>query len=95
MIMRHRDRMKFNPSGKNSYILPCVADFNFTSAFENDLDNGAPFRVMAVNGNKMYQFISALDFITLADKYNSPKMKQLAATLNEESNPVLVTVTLK
>lgn len=109
LIMRHRDRMKFNPSGKNSYlgtivydkfksktlILPCVADYNFTSAFENDLDNGAPFRVMAVNGNKMYQFISALDFINLADKYNSPKMKEVAASLNEESNPILVTCTLK
>ncbi len=108
LIMRHPDRMKFNPSGKSylgtivydkfkskTLILPCVADYNFHGAFENDLDNGAPFRVMATSGNKMYQFISALDFISLADKYNSPKMKEVAAGLNEESNPVLVAVTLK
>ena len=107
LIMRHPDRMKFNPSGNylgtivydklksKTLILPCVADYNFHGAFENDLDNGAPFRVMATSDNKMYQFISALDFISLADKYNSPKMKEVAAGLNDESNPVLVAVTLK
>lgn len=107
ILMRHGDRVKFNPSGSRigtivydklkskTLILPCTDVDDFRGSFENDLDNGSPFRVMMTNGNKMYQIISALDFITLADKYNSPKMKQLAATLNEESNPVLVTVTLK
>ena len=107
ILMRHGDRVKFNPSGSRigtivydklkskTLILPCTDVDDFRGSFENDLDNGSPFRVMMTNGNKMYQIISALDFITLADKYNSAKMKQLAATLNEESNPVLVTVTLK
>ena len=107
MIMRHSDRVKFNPSGSRigtivfdklksqTLLLPCAVEDKFRGSFENDLDNGAPFRVMATCGNKMYQIISALDFITLADKYNSPKMKEVAAGLNDESNPVLVAVTLK
>lgn len=107
MIMRHSDRVKFNPSGSRigtivfdklksqTLLLPCAVEDKFRGSFENDLDNGAPFCVMATCGNKMYQFISALDFISLADKYNSPKMKEVAAGLNDESNPVLVAVTLK
>lgn len=107
MIMRHSDRVKFNPSGSRigtivfdklksqTLLLPCAVEDKFRGSFENDLDNGAPFRVMATSDNKMYQIISALDFITLADKYNSPKMKEIAAGLNDESNPVLVAVTLK
>ena len=62
---------------------------------KNDLDNGAPFLPRSIVGNKMYQIIDAITFMDLASKCNSLKMKEVAAKLNEESNPVIVEVTLK
>ena len=41
-----------------------------------------------------YNF-GATDFISYAEKSNSPKMKEAAAKLTEDSNPVLIVVTLK
>ena len=43
----------------------------------------------------MFQFIEAYDFIELAEQCNVPRMKEVAATLTEESNPVMVVATLK
>lgn len=43
----------------------------------------------------MYQIIDAITFMDLASKCNSLKMKEVATKLTEESNPVLVEVTLK
>ena len=63
--------------------------------FVNDIDGGAPFDPQHCIGNKMYQIIAADKFIEYATKSNSPKMKEIAATLTEESNPVLVVATLK
>ena len=65
------------------------------SGFANDLDNGMPFRPTAMLGNKMYQFVDAALFITMASKTNSIRMKEIASKLTEESNPVLIEVTLK
>jgi hypothetical protein len=31
----------------------------------------------------------------MSKKYNSPRMKEIAATLTEESNPVMIEATLK
>lgn len=62
---------------------------------ENDLDGGAPFVPHVVNGDKMYQILDAMTFIDIAQKSSSAKMKQVAATLAEESNPVIIEVTLK
>ncbi len=61
----------------------------------NDIDGGAPFWPKAIDGNRLYQTINADDFIEIAAASNSAKMKEVAATLTEESNPVLVVVALK
>ena len=62
---------------------------------KNDLDGGAPFWPKTVSNGKMYQMIDAIEFIELAEKCSSEKMKAVAATLNENSNPVLVVAVLK
>ena len=43
----------------------------------------------------MFSFVDAGTFIEMSKKCNSPKMKEVARKLTEESNPVLVEVTLK
>ena len=64
--------------------------------FINDIDGtGDYFSPTQMFGNKMYQVVSADLFIEAAAKSNSQKMKQVAATLTEESNPVIVVATLK
>lgn len=65
------------------------------TGFVNDIDGGIPFYPDVVEGNKMYQVIDAISFIDLAAMSNSPKMKAVAKKLGEESNPVIIEVTLK
>ena len=43
----------------------------------------------------MYQLVDAIKFMDYAEQSSSQKMKEIAAQLNEESNPVMVVVTLK
>ena len=43
----------------------------------------------------MYELVDAISFIEQAQKSKSAKMKRIAASLTEESNPVLIEVTLK
>jgi hypothetical protein len=64
-------------------------------AFTNDIDGGMPFWPTKHIGNKLYQFVDAGTFIEMSKKYNSPRMKEIAATLTEESNPVMIEATLK
>ena len=76
----------------------CALPYNYefmAFGFTNDIDGGAPFVPLRVVGNKMYQTVDAMIFMEYAQKSNSPKMKEIAATLTEESNPVLVVATLK
>lgn len=61
----------------------------------NDIDNGMPFWPNLVTGNKMYQIIDALAFINMSENTNSAKMKEIASTFTENSNPVLVVATFK
>ena len=71
-------------------------DPSFTlEGFKNDLDGGAPFLPSVVKDGKMYQTINAIDFIEMAEKSTSARMKEVASQLTEESNPVVVEVTLK
>ena len=71
-------------------------DPSFTlEGFKNDLDGGAPFLPSVVKDGKMYQLVNAIDFIEMAEKSTSARMKEVAAQLTEESNPVVVEVTLK
>lgn len=65
------------------------------SGFTNDLDGGMPFWPTKHIGNKLYQFVDAGTFIEMSKKYNSPRMKEIAATLTEDSNPVIIEATLK
>ena len=63
--------------------------------FNNDLDNGAPFWPVHIsNQGEMIMPLSAAKFTELSEKYDSPEMKRVAATLTEESNPVMVVVKL-
>ena len=64
-------------------------------AFTNDIDGGMPFWPIKHIGNKLYQFVDAGTFIEMSKKYNSPRMKEIAATLTENSNPVMIEATLK
>ncbi len=71
-------------------------DPSFTlEGFKNDLDGGAPFLPSVVKDGKMYQLVNAIDFIEMAEKSTSAGMKEVASQLTEESNPVVVEVTLK
>lgn len=66
-----------------------------TTGFVNDLDGGTPFWPTYISGNKMFRLVDADEFIESAAQSKSDRMKEIAATLTEESNPVLVVVTLK
>lgn len=65
------------------------------AGFVNDLDGGAPFVPRYIKDGKMYQIMEAIRFMDLADKCKSPAMKKVAASMNEDSNPVLIEVVLK
>ena len=62
---------------------------------ENNVDGGMPFLPGAHSNGKLYQIVSAIDFIDAAEMSNSAEMKKVAANLTEESNPVLIVATLK
>jgi len=60
----------------------------------NDIDGGPSFWPLHISREgKMVSVISAIDFIDAAKESQSQKMKQVAATLTEESNPVVMVVT--
>ena len=66
-----------------------------SAALVNDLDSGLPFWPFEIQGEKMYMLVAAERFIELSKKYDSPRVKEIASALTDESNPVLVAVTLK
>ncbi len=65
------------------------------AGFTNDLDGGMPFYPTYMNDGKMYRLVDAVDFIEFAQMGNSARMKEVASKLTDDSNPVLVVVTLK
>lgn len=65
------------------------------AGFTNDLDGGMPFYPTYMNDGKMYRLVDAVDFIEFAQMGNSARMKEVASKLTDDSNPVLVLVTLK
>ena len=77
-----------------TYSLKFNKKFN-TVGFVNDIDGGMPFWPQYHIDNCLYKFVDAADFIKMASVSSSAKMKEIAATLTEESNPVLVKVELK
>lgn len=64
-------------------------------SFVNDLDGGMGFHPMFIENGRMYQVVDATDFMEEAEKSSSLQMKQVASQLTEDSNPVIVEVTLK
>ncbi len=54
-----------------------------------------PFYPTYMNEGKMYRLVDAVDFIEFAQMGNSARMKEVASKLTDDSNPVLVVVTLK
>ena len=92
----HEERLSYVYFNKKSGECCRVSkDNNGKDCFVNDLDGGAPFWPKTVANGKMYQMIDAIEFIELAEQCSSEKMKAVAATLNENSNPVLVIASLK
>lgn len=65
-----------------------------TTGLQNDIDNGMPFWPTAIIGDKMYQIIDAIHFIQQSERSRSAKMKEIAAGLTENSNPVIIAATL-
>ena len=84
----------YNKVNGKTYSLKFNKKFN-VNGFLNDLDGGMPFWPQSCIGNCLYRFVEASDFIEMASKSTSSKMKEVAATITEESNPILVKVTLK
>ena len=84
----------YDKANGKTHSLKFNKKFN-TIGFVNDIDGGMPFWPRYHIGNKLYKFVSAQEFIFMASKSSSAKMKEVAAKLTEESNPVLVVVTLK
>ncbi|MBR7157823.1 MAG: 6-bladed beta-propeller [Bacteroidales bacterium] len=70
-------------------------DVKGLAGFTNDLDGGVPFVPRYIKDGRMYQIMDAIRFMDLAERGNSKKMKEVAAQLNEDSNPVLIEVILK
>lgn len=75
-------------------MLPYDKDLEI-HAFNNDLDGGVPIQPQGITGNKLYQSINATQFIAYSKRFNSKKMKEIAAGLTENSNPVVIVATLK
>ena len=59
-------------------------------AFNNDIDGGLPFNPVIIKGDKMFQFVDAYNFIKYSKGCSSPKVKEIAASLTEDSNHVMV-----
>ena len=87
-------RLIYEKSTGKTYF-PKVGPQYKVAGFKNDLDNGPAFSPKYLVGNKMYSFIDAIDFIESAEFSGSEQMKEVASKLTEDSNPVLVEVTLK
>ena len=87
-------RFIFDKKSEKTYCLPFYEDCGY-AGFENDIDGGIPFFPLHHKDGKAYQLVDASVFIEMAQKCSSEKMKQVASTLTEESNPVLIEVTLK
>ena len=81
------DKYLFDKETSNTYRLE--------KGLNDNIENGEPFWPDHIIGNKMYCIVSADLFIEEAEKSNSQKMKDVAATLTDESNPVIVVATLK
>lgn len=86
--------MLYDKSEKRAYVMKHDREYPLIG-FKNDLDGGMNFAPRYIVGNSMYRVENASSFIEYAEKSTSAKMKEVAAMLDEDSNPVLVKVVLK
>ncbi len=86
--------MVYDMKTSQTTIVATNADMGILG-LENDIDGGAPFFPQVVEGNKMYQILDAMTFMDIAQKSSSAKMKEVAASLTEDSNPVIVEATIR
>jgi hypothetical protein len=89
--------LKYNkvPVDAETSAVGVYAQFPGNDGFLNDLDGGMPFLPSYIKDGKMYQLVDASVFIEMAGICSSARMKEVAAKLTEESNPVVVVVTMK
>jgi hypothetical protein len=92
--LRPRSHFIYDKITRKTKFLKYSED-EYYASFTNDIDGGMPFWPTKHIGNKLYQFVDAGTFIEMSEKYNSPRMKEIAATLTEDSNPVMIEATLK
>lgn len=57
--------------------------------------DGVAFTPMYIRDNRLVGYIRTLDIIDNADGITDPKLKEIAATLKEDGNPVIVVAELK
>ena len=91
--MKNPERLDNKVSGETKS--PVLSNTLWMGGMTNDIDGGIPFWPEIIDGGKMFQVVKAVDFIRLSKIYNSQKMKTVAAKLTPDSNPVVVTVSLK
>jgi hypothetical protein len=51
---------------------------------------GIAFKPMYVRDNRLVGCMQALDIVDGADRITDPRLKALAATLKEDSNPIII-----
>lgn len=91
---RYNSIILYDKKEGKTYSVKEDPKYHYTG-FANDLDGGAPFAPRFIKNGKMVQLISAGNFIELAEQHDVPRMKEIAARLTAESNPVMVVATLK
>lgn len=87
-------RFVYDKKSGKTHCLPFYEECGY-AGFENDIDGGIPFFPLHHKDGKAYQLVDAAVFIEMAQRCSSERMKQVASALTEESNPVLIEVTLK
>ena len=81
---------------RENFFIPLHYNTDFQSfGLKNDLDSGMPFWPDLITEMKMYQIIDAMTFIQMSQLSGSSKMKEIASQLTENSNPVIIVVTIK
>ena len=92
--LRPQSHFLYDKQTRTTKLLKYPED-EYQAGFTNDIDGGMPFWPTKRIDDKLYQFVDAGTFIEMSEKYNSPEMKRIAATLTEDSNPVVIEATLK
>ncbi len=90
----NRTALLYDKQEKKSFIPKYYKEYDM-AGLHNDIDGGIPFWPSYIDGERMYCFVDAGKFIELSEISGSAEMKKVAASLTEESNPVMVAVTLK